>query len=366
MTQQVEVAIIGAGQAGLAAGYYLSQQNRNFVILEKAEQVGQAWRDRWDSLKLITPNPYNDLPGLSFPSQSIDFPTRNDVISYLENYAHKYQFPIEYSQSVNVLKSIDNGFRIEANTRTIEAQHVIVATGAFHKPFIPRFSSDLPDNINQIHSSQYRNPKQLAEGAVLIVGSGNSGVQIAKEISIHHKVYLSVGNSPTLPRQIWGRDLYWWLNTLKVTRINVSSRLGKRFSKRPDSVVGINLQKLARENNIILLGHTQSASENHLLFSGGETIPISEIKTIIWASGFRSDYSWIEIPVFNSNYQPFHRRGVTPIKGLYFLGLRWQYRITSSLIGGIGEDAAYIANKIAASSIENIKINPVSKYLLKS
>ncbi len=350
MSEQVEVAIIGAGQAGLSAGYYLMQQKRNVVILEQASQVGQAWRDRWDSLKLITPIPYNNLPGLPFPAGSNPFPTRQDMIAYLEQYAQTFSLPIRYNQSVKALKSTAQGYAIETNTTTLEAKQVIVATGAYQKPFIPAFAASLPAKVLQIHSSQYRNPEQLLTGDVLVVGGRNSGAQIARELSASHKVYLSVGTTPGLPRTILGRDLFWWLNTLKVTRIEVSSRLGQRLSQRPDMLVGINLQTLAKENDIVFLGRAEDVKANQLRFASGEMIAFN---TIIWATGFRPNYTWIQVPIFDSQGSPIHQRGITNAPGLYFLGLRWQNRLTSSLIGGVGEDAAFIASDIAKQYVSS-------------
>ena len=355
MSDKVDVIIIGAGQAGLAAGYYMMQQNRNFVILEQSDQVGQSWRLRWDSLKLITPNPYNNLPGLPFPKISELFPTREEMIRYLEQYTQAFHLPIQYNQTVKKLQQIDKGYSVETDRTTLRANQVIVATGAYQKPFIPEFSQNLSPEIFQLHSSQYRNPQSLPSGAVLVVGSGNSGVPIAKELSTSHKVYLSCGSTPSVPRTLWGKDLFWWLYTLKVTRLNINSQIGKRLSQRPDVRVGFNLKRLAAESGVILRGRTTNAIKNRFTFDSSESITIN---TVIWATGFRSAYPWIHVPVFDSQGRPIHQRGITSAPGLYFLGLRWQHRITSSLIGGVGEDAAVIAEDIEVCY--SAQINPYS------
>lgn len=344
MSEHVEVAIVGGGQAGLAAGYYLAQQGRNFVILEQAPQIGHSWRTRWDSLKLITPSPYNNLPGLPFPKMPESFPNKDETANYLELYAETFKLPVRLGSQVSSVKQAPNGYLVQTGTTTFETEQVVVATGPYQTPRIPPFSVDLAEEVFQIHSSQYRNSQQLPPGDVLVVGSGNSGPPIARELSTSHKIYLSVGNNPRMPRRVLGQDLFWWLYKLGVMNVTIESRFGKRLSQRPDPLVGINLDALTQENGVVLVGRTQGVQDNKIVFVNKQSIQVS---SVIWATGFQPDYRWIEVPVFDERGMPMHKRGVTAAPGFYFLGLRWQYRVNSSLLGGVGRDAAFIASEIA-------------------
>ncbi|WP_375513488.1 flavin-containing monooxygenase [uncultured Nostoc sp.] len=350
MFEQVDVLIIGAGQAGLAMGYQMIQQNRKFVILEQSPQIAHSWRTRWDSLKLITPNPYNNLPGLAFPQTKNAFPTKEETIAYLELYAKTFELPIRFNEQVTSVKQIPVGFLVESSNITFQAQQIVIASGPYQKPKIPNFATQLPQDVFQIHSSHYRNPQQLQSGDVLVVGSGNSGVQIARELSTTHKVYLSVSKTPHLPRKFLGRDLCWWMYSLKVTSITKNSRLGQKLSQRPDAVIGVDIDALAKQNGIILLERVDSVEGNKIICTNKQSI---EVSNIIWATGFQPDYHWIKIPVFDEKGFPVHEQGVTAVKGLYFVGLRWQQRLNSSLLGGLAPDVSFIASQIAAKALED-------------
>jgi putative flavoprotein involved in K+ transport len=349
MEKQVEVAVIGAGQAGLAMGYYLAQQGRRFVILDGAPRIGQSWRVRYDSLKLFTPAQYNNLPGLPFPAPADHYPTKDEVADYLERYAKTHRLPVQLNTRVQALKRGTDGYLIETEGETYCANQVVIATGPFQRPFTPPFATGLAAEVFQIHSSQYRNPEQLPPGPVLVVGAGNSGAQIAEELSLTRKVYLSVGTRPPYrPQRVLGRSLFWWLDKLGVMNLTRDTWLGRKLSAA-DPLIGTDLNKMARERGVELLGRAEKAAGKTVTFTGGRTLPVS---TIVWATGFRPDFRWVQVPVFDDRGVPIHQRGVTAAPGLYFLGLRWQHTQGSGLLGGVGRDAAFLAAQIAEQAQE--------------
>jgi len=207
-----EVPVVGGGQAGLTMGYHLRQQGRGFVILERGDSIAPAWRERWDSLKLFTPRGYSNLPGLPFRGDPDDYPTRDEVIGYLERYAETFELPIELNSHVRRLSHEGGRFVLDVDGRTVTADQVVVATGPFQTPYVPKLADELDSGVWQAHSTGYRRPDDVPEGTVLVVGGGNTGFQIAKELSATHKVVLSVGTrQKPLPQRVAGRDLFWWL-----------------------------------------------------------------------------------------------------------------------------------------------------------
>ncbi len=252
-SDDVEVAVIGAGQAGLAMGYFLRRQGRRFVILERADSIGSAWRERWESLTLFTPRRYSALPGLPFPGDPDGYPTRDEVIAYLERYAETFELPIELNSEVKKLEQGDDGrFRLEVDGRTIAADQVVVATGPFQTPYVPKLAEKLADDVFQTHAVGYRRPDDVPEGTVLVVGGGNTGFQIAKELSATHKVVLSVGSrQKPLPQRVLGRDLFWWLTKTRILDKTVESRLGRKLSTR-DTLIGSSPRQLKKRYGVEL------------------------------------------------------------------------------------------------------------------
>ncbi len=341
-----DVIIIGGGQAGLAMGYQLAQRGVDFLILDAAQRTGDAWRQRWDSLTLFTPARYSGLPGMSFPAEPGHMPGKDEVADYLESYAQRFELPIRYGEKVVRLEHVSewSGFRIETSTSCYEADQVVVATGPFQTPLVPALAKILSPNIVQLHSSQYRSPDLLPEGDVLVVGAGNSGVQIASEVARTRRTWLAVGDTlPTLPRHIMKRSVFWWLETFKVMNIAVTSRLGRRGSMH-DVLIGKSTRTAARIDGVRLTGRATGA-EGGLIFTSDQAA--IEPATVIWATGFRPDFSWIDAPVFDDAGRPRHARGVTAVNGLYFLGLPWQHTRGSALLGWVGRDADYLAQHIA-------------------
>jgi putative flavoprotein involved in K+ transport len=344
-TSSCEVVVVGAGQAGLAMGYFLRRQGRRFVILERAGQIAPAWHGRWDSLTLFTPRRYSGLPGLPFPGDPDGYPTRAEVIAYLERYAATFELPIELNSEVKELERGDEGrFRLEVDGRTITADQVVVATGPFQTPYVPKLAERLADDVFQTHAVGYRRPDEVPEGTVLVVGGGNTGFQIAKELSATHTVVLSIGSRQTpLPQRPLGRDLFWWLTKAHILDKSVETRLGQRLSTR-ETLIGSSPRELKRRYGVERRPRATDADGRTVRFEDGRL----EVDAVIWATGYRPDYSWVKLPLFDEEGRLRHRRGVTDVPGLYFLGLTWQYTRGSALIGWVQEDAEFIAERIAA------------------
>jgi putative flavoprotein involved in K+ transport len=339
-----EVAVVGAGQAGLALGYFLARQGRRFVILEAGPSVGTAWRERWDSLLLFTPRRYDSLPGLAFPGDPDGYPTRDEVIAYLEQYAERFELPIELGSRVRTLTKEDGAFALDLGDRRIEAGQVVVATGPFQAPRVPAFADDLAPDVFQTHSTGYRKPTEVPQGTVLVVGGGNTGYQIAEELSATHEVKIAIGSRQTpLPQRLLGRDLFWWLTKLGLLEKTVDSRLGRRARHR-DTLIGSSPRQL-RRHGIELKPRVVGASGRTVGFADGSRL---DVDAVIWATGYRPDYSWIELPITDETGQARHRRGVTDVPGLSFLGLSWQHTRGSALLGWVEDDAAFVAEQIEA------------------
>jgi putative flavoprotein involved in K+ transport len=340
-----EVVVIGGSQAGLAMAYYLARQERRFVILERGDSIAPAWRQRWDSLTLFTPRRYSGLPGLPFPGDPDGYPTRDEVVAYLESYAEAFAFPIELNSNVRRLSREDGRFVLEVDRRTVTAGEVVVATGPFQAPYVPKLADDLDPGVWQAHSTGYRRPGDVPEGTALVVGGGNTGYQIAKELSATPTAVLSVGSpQKPLPQRLVGRDLFWWLTKTGILSTTVESRLGRRLQQR-DTLIGSSARELRRLFGVEVRPRATAASGRTVTFEDGTEL---EVDAVIWATGYRPDYSWIDIPVFDEHGGLRHRRGVTEIPGLYFLGLTWQWTRGSALIGWVKDDAEFIAEQIAA------------------
>jgi putative flavoprotein involved in K+ transport len=347
MSESASVAVVGAGQAGLAIGHYLRRHGRRFVILERAGEIAPAWRERWESLTLFTPRRYSALPGLPFPGDPDGYPTRDEVIAFLERYAETFELPIELHSEVEKLEQDGDGrFGLElAGGRTIAADQVVVATGPFQEPYVPKVAENLAPAVFQSHAVRYRRPEHVPSGSVLVVGGGNTGFQIAKELAATHTVVLSVGSrQKPLPQRLLGRDLFWWLTKAGILDKNVESRLGRKLSTR-DTLIGSSPSEMTKRYGVELKPRLVDADGHGVRFEDGSGL---EVDAVIWATGYRPDYSWIKLPIFDADGRLQHRRGVTDVTGLYFLGLTWQYTRGSALIGWVRDDAEFIAGQIAA------------------
>ena len=339
-----DVAVIGAGQAGLTMGYELAQQNRRFVILDTADSVGAAWRTRWDSLTLFTPRRYDSLPGLEFPGDPDGYPGRDEVVAYLESYTEAHDLPVQLGSEVRSVRNKNGGFRLDLQDgAAVEADQVVVATGPFQVPRVPALAADLDTAVFQTHGVGYRNPGELPDGAVLVVGGGNTGFQIAEELAAERETHLSVGSRQMpLPQRIGGRDLFWWLGKLGILEKSIDTKLGRRLSTR-DTLIGSS-PRAAKRAGVTMHGRAVGASGRTVVFEDGSTL---DLAAAIWATGYRFDHSWIDLPITDDDGKLVHRRGVTDVPGLYFLGLPWQHTRGSALVGWVKDDAEFIAERIA-------------------
>jgi putative flavoprotein involved in K+ transport len=357
----VDVLVVGAGQAGLAVGYHLRRAGLRFLIVDAAAELGASWRNRWDSLRLFTPAQYDGLPEMAFPAPADTYPTRTQVAEYLKAYAARFDLPVLLSTAVTRLERGGHADRGEFVAHTsqglLRARQVVVATGPFQTPVIPAISSGLGPEVIQLHSSEYRNPAQIQPGRVVVVGGGNSGRQIALELANSHAsdysdchsddqgVTLAVGTAePGLPQRILGRDLFWWLTKTRLLAKTASSRLARRMRARGDLVIGSPMKGLRAAGVDI---------RPRLAAAGGDTVTFADHTdtrptTVIWATGFRSDYSWIVIDGAVTDTGVQHERGISPVPGLSFIGLPWQHTRGSALLGFVKDDAAWLADRIAA------------------
>jgi len=346
VTTHAEVVVAGGGQAGLAAGYYLSKVSVPFVILDAGRRAGESWRQRWDSLELFTPARYSSLPGLPFPGRPGHYPGKDEVAAYLEDYARVFGLPVRHGARVRSLERADGGYRVDTEAGVYEAGQVIVATGAYQQPYVPPFAGKLAAGVTQVHSASYRNPGQIPEGEVLVVGSANSGAQIAVDLAPTHRVWLSRGTPiPRLPRQILGKPLHWWGDRLGLIGAPFDTWRGR--TQRGDLLVGMSLGQIARRYGVHLAGRAIDAEGRSVRLAGGHAV---DVGAVVWATGYRADYSWIKMPVLDERGLPRHQRGVTESPGLYFLGMHNQYSRGSSLIYWVRHDAAYIVNQVCAAA----------------
>jgi len=340
-----EVVVVGGGQAGLAIGYYLVRQGCEFTILEASAEPAASWRGRWDSLTLFTSARYDGLPGLPFPGDPARYPQRDDVVDYLTDYAHKFELPVELNSRVHIVRRNGDRYVVGLADRTLDAGQVVIATGPFQVPFVPAIADGLASDVIQMHSTEYRNPDQVPAGPLLVVGGGNTGYQIAAELAGSHDVHLSIGTPQTpLPQRIFGRDLFWYLDATGLIRKTRTSRIGQRMRKREDTLIGSSPRTIRRDG-VELRGRTIDVAGSTARFSDDTTL---DFASIIWATGFRLDHSWIDVPVFDDSGQVVHERGVTQSPGLYFLGLLWQHTRGSALLGWVKDDAEYLAGQVAA------------------
>ena len=339
-TQRRDVVVIGGGQAGLAIGYFLAQQNRQFTILEAASAPAAAWRSRWDSLRLFTSARYDSLPGLTFPGDPSSYPSRDDVIAYLSDYAQRFELPVEFNSRVRAVRGRDGGgFLVELADRTYETDQVVVATGPFQVPFTPPMAVGLGPEVVQLHSTRYRSPADLPTGTVLVVGGGNTGYQISEELVQSRQVHLAIGARQTpLPQRILGRDLFRYLQATGLMNKTVDSRLAQRLKDR-ETLIGSS-PRSARKLGIRLRPRATAASGRTATFADRSELTVDGV---VWATGFRLDHSFVQLPVFDEQATLRHRRGVTDVPGLYFLGLLWQHTRGSALLGWVKDDAQFIA-----------------------
>ncbi len=341
--RELQALVAGDGQAGLAAAYYLSRAKVPHLVLDAERRVGDAWRRRWDSLELFSAARYSALPGLPFPGDPEHFPGKDEVADYLEGYARTFQLPVTLNARVRSLRVVAGGYRLDTDAGAYQGGQVIVATAAYQHPVVPRLAAKLSGDVVQLHSAACRNPQQLASDQVLVVGSANSGAQIAEDLAASHRVHLSRGQRlPRLPRRLLGKSLHWWGDHLGLLTAPLEGSW-RGHTQRGDLLIGTSLGQLARRHGVRLLGRTVDVQGRTVRFQDGPTL---RPEAVVWATGFRPDYAWIRVPdAVDERGAPVHRRGVTPAPGLYFLGMHNQYSRGSSLIGFVRHDASFIVDR---------------------
>jgi putative flavoprotein involved in K+ transport len=344
--QRLDTIVIGGGQAGLAVGQQLAARDLDFAILDAERHVGDVWRRRWDSLRLFTPAAYSGLPGMPFPAPPAHLPDRDEVADYLARYAERFDLPVRAETRVESLAWDGARYVAHAGAVRYEAENVIVATGPFQRPRIPAVAAQLAPGIVQLHSSEYRSPFDLPDGPALVVGAGNSGAQIALELARFRQVWLAGRDTGHLPRRLLGRDLFDWIWPV-MTRATVDTRIGRRLRARAarggDALIGIPERALAEAGVVRVARVTEG--RGGLPVCAGEAL---QPRVVVWCTGFAPDHSWIGLPICDGDGQPRHRRGVVAdAPGLHFVGLRFQHRLTSSRLGGVGADAAFVAAQVA-------------------
>jgi putative flavoprotein involved in K+ transport len=287
---------------------------------------------------------------MAFPSPKDRYPSKDDVARYLQSYVSAFDLSVRLNAKVTSLTQRDGTYVVATADEEFTASQVVVAAGPFQVPFVPPVAGDLEETVLQIHSADYRNPDQLPDGRVVVVGGGNSGFQIAEELAATRKVDLAVGKRvPSLPQRLLGRDLFWWLSGIGFMKVSTDSRLGRKLAKR-DVLIGSSPRRL-RHSGVTLRKRLASAAGRRAVFDDGSE---QDIDAIVWATGYRSDLSWIDVPgVRDGGGGIIHRRGITYARGLFFIGLTWQHTRGSALIGFVGGDAGFIAGHIGSTLVEN-------------
>ncbi len=421
MLHEIDTVIVGGGQAGLAISYYLTQEGREHVALERAPAVANAWRNqRWDSFTLVTPNFQVRMPGAEYSGDDpYGFMSLAEVIEYFDNYIERFRLSVHCGVEVFSVERVGDRYVVRTSEKDYEAGSVVVATGLYQSPKIPPFSAEIPPSVVQLHSMGYKNPSTLPEGAVLVVGTGQSGAQIAQELyQSGRKVYLSIGSAGRVPRRYRGKDISDWFTRIGIfdTKVEELKSAADKFHPHPqisgkNGGQSLNLHQFARDG-VILLGHVRDAHEGQLILApdlqetlaavdqfeidalkkiddyisrvglavpteniprflaGYEQEEVTElnlqrlgISTVVWATGYAFDFSLVKLPVVDSDGYPIQKRGVTRYPGLYFLGLPWLYNRRSGILFGVGDDAAYLAAHIAARDSHRREYNTGSRVL---
>jgi putative flavoprotein involved in K+ transport len=351
-SEYFETVIIGGGQAGLATGYHLAKRDLPFVILDANQRIGDSWRKRWDSLRLFTPARYSGLPGMPFPAPRASYPTKDGVADYFEAYAARFELPVQTGIRVDGLSR--KGFRyvLAAGGQRFETANVMVASGTYQAQRVPAFAAQLNPSILQLESTEYQDPSQLREGGVLVVGAGNSGAEIAHEVSRTHPTWLSgrdTGHIPIRTGTGWDRLLtppFWFFaSPVLTTRTPIGRKVRPKALTIAAPLERVRPKELAAAG-IERVPRTAGVRDGFPTLEDGR---VMEVSNVIWCTGFQPDFGWIDLPVFGESGEPMHERGVVESEpGLYFVGRFFQFAFTSSLIGGVGRDAEHIAQHLAS------------------
>ncbi|HET9346880.1 MAG TPA: NAD(P)/FAD-dependent oxidoreductase [Candidatus Limnocylindrales bacterium] len=354
-TERIDTVVIGAGQAGLSAGYYLAKRGLPFVILDADARIGDHWRDRWDSLRLYSPAKYDALPGRRFPAPSSHWPTAREMADYLETYARWFELPVQSGVRVTAVDRDREGFVVATDGgRRIGARQVIIATGPFREPSVPAFAGELDPSIQQLHSHDYRNPAQLLDGPVLVVGLSHSGADIAFETATAgHRTILSGTSHGQVPIRVTDskRAMLGWpvveffFKHVATIRTPMGRAMRPHVRQGGGPLLRIRLQDLDRAGVERHDEKTVGVKDGRPVLADGTVL---DVANVIWATGYRPDYSFVNAPITGPDGWPEEARGVSPtVPGLYFLGVPFQYAFSSMLVAGAGRDARYVVDRVA-------------------
>ncbi|WP_426362564.1 flavin-containing monooxygenase [Streptomyces sp. E-08] len=349
----VPVAVVGAGQSGLAAAYHLRQAGIRCVLLDAGSEVGETWDRRWDTLRLFTSAQFSGLPGLPFPGDAAHYPGKDEVVTYLREYAERFDLPVLTDHRVLSLRRDGDGYLLTTAHGECRAGQVVIATGAFGTARVPDFAAGLSPDVPTLHTSEYRSASQVPPGTVVVVGDGNSGRQIAAELSETHTVVLSCSEavSPPLPQTVVGRDMFWWMSVLGVMSLPVSMQA-------PDPVVGDRVPGLVAAGRMRTVGRITAAEGAELLVADGERVKPS---AVIWATGYLTDWSWLDPEMLDEEGQPRHTEGTGVLPGSHYLGLYRMRTRGSALIGFVGADAERAAAAITAADRNSTISSPTAE-----
>lgn len=359
--RDLDVLVIGGGQAGLAMGYQLKERGHRFQIVERNPHLGESWRNRYDSLVLFTPRAYSALPGLPLLGDPDGYPTKDEIADYLERYAGYFDLPVLTDTGIRSLTRVKEGFRARTDAgEIIDARAIVLATGAFQIPSIPAISRQLSPDVLQLTPESYNRPDQVPSGRVLVVGDGATGRQIAVELAATHEVLLATGRPRRVsPQRILGRSVFWWMDRLGILRASRETRVG-RYLMEADPFPGKDLALgRLRRRGVGVVGRLSRVDGKSVGFASGER---AEVDAVIWATGYKDDSRWVAIPEAKDSRGGFvHRRGVSPVPGFYFIGRSWQWTRGSALLHGVGDDAANVASRIAEQISDRVIVEEGSR-----
>lgn len=352
-TEEVDVLVIGGGQAGLSVGYHLARCGvKRFVIVDGNARVGDSWRQRWDSLRLFSAARFDGLDGMPFPGDPQHFPTKDEMGDYLEAYARHFHLPVRNGVRVESLSRAGERYLVSSGGRRFFAREVVVAMADYQKPKTPAFAAELDPSIVQLHSSAYKRPGQLRQGRVLLVGAGNSGAEIAMELrQAGHEVVMAgpdVGSIPAWFQSSFGQRvfaplLFRGIFHRLLTESTPAGRKAKASGKTATPLIRTLPRHLAAAG-VERVGRMSGVQNGRPLLEDGRVL---DVQNVVWCTGFHPGFSWIHVPVFGEHGRPRQNRGVAEPPGLYFVGLHFLYAMSSSMIHGLGRDAQYVAERIA-------------------
>jgi putative flavoprotein involved in K+ transport len=344
--RDVDVLVVGAGQAGLGTAYRLLHRTDLRVLVVDASPVGQSWLDRWDTLQLFTPRRFSSLPGMPFPDGKTRSPSRTEMARYLRSYVEKFSLPVETGTAVHRLVRSSGAFGADTTGGVIRARQVVVASGPFRRPNVPDAAARLDASVVQLHSFSYRRQADVPPGDVLVVGGGNSAAQLAIELAETHRVTLaSPGSLWFLPEDVLGVSMYWWTLLTGVLNAGSGAWISRYVRRRGDAIVGTQLRRLIATGRIDHRPHRVVGGSGRLVeLADGSVLPA---ETVLWCTGFRPDTDWIDIPgAIDEVGAPLHHGGASPVPGLHWMGLPWQTRLNSSIIDGVDRDAELTVQRI--------------------